>query len=255
MKIQRQHFKVIDSTNTWAKQHAHEFERDCLTLETAEEQTGGRGRFKRRWESPPGLNIYASFCLFVEKQRSDVGNLPQVMAISAAKVLEDLQFKPELKWPNDLLLSQKKIGGILAETVSFSDHLCLIIGIGLNVNMPQERLSRIDRPATSLFAETQRLYDVEDVLSRLQQQFSADATLFFKAGFFPFLAGYRGRMFHNHNQTSQFHDNKQVWKGAIHAINDDGSLVLKLVDGTLKTFIAGEILWPKDKNDLNDQKR
>lgn len=244
MQLIRRHFEIIDSTNTWAKQNAHLLPHDVITLVTACEQTAGRGRFKRRWESPRGQNILASFCFFIEKHRMDIGNIPQVLAISAAKTLEELGFAPELKWPNDVLLSSKKVAGILAETTPLSDQLCFIAGIGLNVNMPLDLLQQIDRPATSLLVEGKQEFDVEAVLELLQRHFVADLDLFLEVGFYPFLEEYRQRMTLDPKKTIRFDDNRTVWEGTLYAINQDGSLSLKLANGEIKKFVAGEIMWP-----------
>lgn len=243
MKLIRRHFETIDSTNTWAKQNAHLLPRDAITLVTALEQTAGRGRFKRRWESPPGKSVLASFCFFIEKHRIDIGNIPQVLAISAARILEKLGFSPQLKWPNDVLLSSKKVAGILAETTPLSDQLCFIAGIGLNVNTPLEVLEKIDRPATSLLVEGMQEFDVEHVLKLLQTQFVTDLELFFDEGFQPFLEEYCRRISGDPNKVIRFDDNRTIWEGRFHSINHDGSLSLELTNGDIKTFIVGEIMW------------
>lgn len=242
MDIIRKHFNVIDSTNTWGKQHAQDLPRDKITLVTADEQTAGRGRFKRHWVSPPGQNIYATFCFFIEKHHGGIGNIPQVLALSAATVLKKLGFQPTLKWPNDILLSRKKVGGILAETTPLSDQLCMVVGIGLNLNMPLELLQMIDRPATSLMVEASKAFDIEESLQLLSQQFAADLDCFLTDGFYPFLELYRGYLSHDIGKTIQFHDNRMLWEGALHSVNNDGSLNLQLPSGEIRKFIAGEIL-------------
>ena len=243
MEWERIHFEVIGSTNTWGKENAPSLPRDRITLVTAGEQTAGRGRFKRRWESPPGQNIYATYCFFVEKHQGNIGNIPQILALSAAATLQAAGFEPVLKWPNDVLLSGKKVAGILAETTPLSDTLCAIIGIGLNVNMPKELLAAIDRPATSLLAESGRAHDVESLLDDLTRHFSSSLDLFFEEGFHPFLEPYKKLMPCDPAKTVKFHDNRTIWEGTVHGINPDGSLLFQLPDGTLKTFVAGEILW------------
>lgn len=242
MDLTRRHFSSINSTNTWAKEHTDELPRDKITLITADTQTGGRGRFNRQWKSPPGENIYATFCLCVEKPPQQIGNLPQVLAVSAAAVLKNLHFQPELKWPNDILLSGKKVGGILAETTSVTNQLCVIIGIGLNINMPLETLKQIDQPATSLIVEAGHRFSVETVLQELQAEFTENIKLFFSDGFSPFLETYREYVTQNPEKTVRFHDNRKIWEGTLHSINEDGSLCLRLPGGEIKTFIAGEIL-------------
>lgn len=242
MEVNRYHFASIDSTNTWGKRNAHLFDQTKLTLVTANTQTAGRGRFKRRWESPPGQNIYVSFCFFVKKERTDIGNIPQILSISAAHLLKKLGFFPQIKWPNDLMVDNKKIGGILCETTSVEDQLCLILGIGLNVNMPLEILQGIDRPAVSMVTLDGVQRDCEEVLLLLKQFFIQDLSLFLEKGFRPFLDSYLGFVIHRKGDPIRFHDNQQIWEGAFEKINADGSLVLALSNGGKRTFIAGEIL-------------
>lgn len=244
MHLVRHHFTIIDSTNTWAKQNAHLFSPNAITLVTADEQTAGRGRFKRKWESQHGQNILASFCFFVERGRTDMANIPQVMALAAAHMLEELGFRPTLKWPNDVLLAGKKIAGILAETTSFEDQLCFILGIGLNVNMSADIAQQIDRPATSLFIESNQVFEVSDVLEKLEKHFVNDLTIFFVDGFNPFLEEYRRRISSGSNVLIRFDDNRTIWEGTFDSINVDGSYNLKLNNGEIKTFLVGEIMWP-----------
>lgn len=243
MELIRRHFDIIDSTNTWAKHNAHLLPRDKMTLVTAEGQTAGRGRFRRNWESPPGQNIYASFCFFIDKQRKDLGYIPQILALSAIHILEKLNFKVELKWPNDLLIGKKKVAGILTETTPISDQLCMIIGIGLNVNMTDDYLQRIDKPATSLLVERGHPFDIEDLLHQLRNRFIEGLKLFLEEGFSPFFDAYRSYICFG--EPIRFHDNVTLWEGTLHSINSDGLLILKLPNGSLKTFITGEIVLEK----------
>lgn len=246
MKIARIHFSVIDSTNTWSKHQAHTFPHDCITLVTADEQTAGRGRFNRRWESPRKQNIYATYNFFIEKHRNDIGNIPQIMALAGVEMLEKMDIKAFLKWPNDILLSGKKVGGILCETTPFSDTLCIILGIGINVNMPLEILNKIDRPATSLFAETGSEYEMENVLENLTLSFQKLLELFVEDGFYPFYDQYVSKLAHRKGDLIRFHDNRIVHEGTFHSINPDGSLNLQLASGEIRQFIAGEII-PESK--------
>jgi BirA family biotin operon repressor/biotin-[acetyl-CoA-carboxylase] ligase len=241
METNYKHFDTIDSTNNWGKQNCHLFDAKKITLITAEMQTAGRGRFKREWVSP-NENIYATFCFAVNKSRADIGNIPQVLALSAAQVMETLQFEPKLKWPNDVLLSNKKIAGILCETVSFENHFMVILGIGLNVNMPLDIVEHIDRPATSLLIESGKKFNVKTVLDLLEKQFKIDFQTYLKKGFSPFLAKYKHLMWTGHGNTIRFHDNLALIEGSFHSINEDGTINLKLTNGDLKRFLSGEFL-------------
>jgi BirA family transcriptional regulator, biotin operon repressor / biotin---[acetyl-CoA-carboxylase] ligase len=242
MEIFRRHFTTIDSTNTWSKLNVQLFDPKKLSVITADEQSAGRGRFKRKWESP-SQNVFATFCFFLEMRRSDIGNIPQVLAISAFEALEELHFHPQLKWPNDILLSEKKVGGILCETTMVTNGLWVIVGIGINVNMPLDLLSKIDRPATSLFVEKGVPVEEELVTLKLIKHFNINLEKFLQKGFDPFLPTYRQKLGNLKGKKIRFHDNQVIWEGVFHSIKDDGSLNLILDSGVIKNFIAGEIMW------------
>lgn len=241
MDIHHHHFKLIGSTNTWAKQHAAEFDRNAITLVTADSQTSGRGRLGRRWLSPPNLNVYATYCVFLAQHRPDIGNLPQVAALSVAQILSAMGLKPLLKWPNDVLVAGKKICGVLSEAIGLPDSTCLLIGIGLNVNMDPKVLSTIDQPVTSLLVETHRHYEVLEVLHLLTHRFAANIREFSSAGFASFLPLYRSLIYIPHHPIT-VGSPQSACSGTIHSIADDGSLRLLLPDNTIKDVHSGEII-------------
>ncbi len=241
MQLIRRHFVTIDSTNTWAKQNVHLLPRDSMTVVTADAQTAGRGTFNRQWVSPYKQNIYASFCFFLEKLQPDIGNIPQLLALSIVRVLKIFQINARLKWPNDVLVSGKKIAGILTETVDYNGEVCVVVGVGLNVNMPLEILGQIGNPATSLLVESGKEYDVESVLSLLGKEFVSGLDLFFANGFSPFVHAYREHFFVSPAQMLHCRDGKIRCEGFFEGIDDRGALRLRLVDGTIKTLVAGEL--------------
>jgi BirA family biotin operon repressor/biotin-[acetyl-CoA-carboxylase] ligase len=242
MKIERHHFQTIDSTNTWGLRHANGFDPLALTVITAEEQTAGRGRFKRQWVSPAGENIYCTFCFFLDNHRLGLPNIPQVLAVSAAELLESEGFHPKLKWPNDILLNRKKVSGILCETTMVEDKVAVVVGIGLNVNMPLETLKTIDIPATSLHVEGKKNYSVETLLNRLIDQFHTDLELFLKEGFTPLFPRYQSRFVYQKGDEIRLNDFQKVISGQIDHLNPDGSLSLHLPNGEEWTCISGELL-------------
>ncbi len=186
MEVESRHFSSLDSTNNWAKLHLEEFNQDKITIITADGQTSGRGQFNRKWVSPSGKNIYVTFCFFMDADRSDLGNIPQVLAISTIQALASFGFHAKIKWPNDLILSGKKVGGILCETSPVENKRGIVLGIGLNVNMESELLDKIDQPATSLAHEKGEMVDLKTVLDALRDHFIKDVEVFLKKGFSPF---------------------------------------------------------------------
>lgn len=240
--IQYYHFQIIESTNTWAKEHVEQFDQHILTVISASHQTAGRGRFKRRWESPKDVNIYATYCCWIDQERSDIGHIPQLLALTIAELLESVGFKPRLKWPNDVLLSGKKVAGILCETVIHSDQRCVICGVGLNVNMLLEDLQKIDRPATSLLVESGQSYSVNMLLDQLTHRFFEKWNLFLNKGFALFFNSFKLRSFLKPGQMVTFHHYQQVIEGKFYSFNPDGSITLELNNQTKQTFYAGEFL-------------
>lgn len=239
MKIERYHLSVIDSTNNWVKTHIDEFDPRVLTLVTADEQTAGRGRLKRQWISPSKVNFYGTFAFFSDKAQS---NISQLMAISAVEVLRELGFEVKCKWPNDLILGNKKVGGILCETFHGRHGLGVAVGIGINVNMPKQLLEGIDQPATSLLVEGGAEQPIQWIIDSLAKQFNEDLDLFSRKGFTPFFERYRQMLIHQPEQTIRFHDNQITWEGLFHNLNPDGSISILISSGELKTFFSGEVV-------------
>lgn len=239
--MQYYHFTTLDSTNTWAKKNIQNFSPKELTIITADAQTAGRGRFNRTWVSPAGKNLYITFCFF-EKNLSIGNNISQVLALSMIHVLEKMDFQICLKWPNDLLISNKKVAGVLCETSPVENLTGWILGLGLNVNMTQEELKIIDRPATSLFQETLQLYSIKAIQEELVTQFKQDLDLFLKKGFPPFYPQYLAHSHLKKGDLIHFHVANQVWEGTFHSIQGDGALVIEQLNGQLQTFYSGELI-------------
>lgn len=113
------------------------------TLVVADRQTAGRGRLGRPWFSPPRENLYGSLLLRTlppgEQLERWLSWVPLISAVAVARGIERVAgVLPALKWPNDLLLEGRKVGGLLCESAAGLPPPCVIVGIGLNVNTPAE---------------------------------------------------------------------------------------------------------------------
>jgi len=129
------------------------------TIVVTDHQTAGRGRQDRSWSSPPGCGIYCSLLLRPERPLSDAPLLGIAAAIAAVQAIQSCtRSSPRIKWPNDILLHERKIAGILTETdVQPDGNYALFLGWGLNVNTPPAALPhRPLFPASSLQIETGR---------------------------------------------------------------------------------------------------
>lgn len=234
------HLDTIDSTNTYAKEHAAEFPKDILTCITAEEQTKGRGRFQRSWISPKGVNLYATFYFTLPKTTLHLVSLSQVMAMTLAYLLQKKGLNPKIKWPNDILLSEKKLAGILSETIFHQETVECFIGLGINVNLSADSLKQIDQPATSLQVETGKAWDRKKLLEELQEQFANDLFRFKKEGFSPFHDEFETLLALKGEKVCCF-DGEKTWEGICHSITKEGQLNLILEDGSMHTILSGDI--------------
>lgn len=237
MEINCLHFECLDSTNTWAKENYKSFDPTKLTLVIADQQKAGRGRYKRQWLSSGEKNVHATFTFFLDHGRKDIGNIGQIAALSVIKTLKEFEFTGFLKWPNDIQLNRKKVGGILCETVTNENNIIVIVGIGININMPLETLEKINQPATSWVVERDEKFDIKQVLNKLQGHFAYDIDLFLKQGFQMFLEDYKKHIIHKKDDILVIDQQK----GCFHSIDNDGTLIMTLANGREQKFSAGEI--------------
>jgi birA, biotin-[acetyl-CoA-carboxylase] ligase region len=140
---------VIDSTNTYTLQSAAGRVNGYVCL--AEQQTSGKGRRGRHWVSPFGKNIYLSVLWNFEGVAALEG-LSLAVGVAIVEALESFGVSGvKLKWPNDVLWQQRKLAGILLEVTGDPAGLCqVVVGIGLNVSMPDVSASVIDQPWVDL---------------------------------------------------------------------------------------------------------
>ncbi len=166
-------FDCLPSTNREAVQLA-QADVEHGTVVVAESQTAGRGRLSRTWFSPPGINLYCSIILRTarppERLTEWLSWLPLVSALATAEAIEQVSsIHVSVKWPNDLLISERKVGGILCESGagSRSDPF-QIIGIGINVNGGQDDWpADLRDSATSIRQERKVLVDRNRLLAQL----------------------------------------------------------------------------------------
>ncbi|MBX9660778.1 MAG: biotin--[acetyl-CoA-carboxylase] ligase [Nitrospiraceae bacterium] len=163
----------LSSTNSEAMVLAQSGAEDG-TVVVAESQSAGRGRQTRTWFSPPGLNLYCSIIVRGVGRGLSLADwlswVPLTTALAVAEAVQEVAATSvALKWPNDLLLDERKVGGILCESsLTSPDNPVVVIGIGLNVNVPRELFPDELRPiATSLFESTHRLVDRNRLLAQL----------------------------------------------------------------------------------------
>lgn len=236
LKLYKIHFSTIDSTNSFAKNNILSLDREKLTVITTNFQTSGRGRQGREWNSPEGKNLLATYCFFVTTNHQvKLSNLAQIAALTVAITLEKLDFSPKIKWPNDIFLSNKKVAGILCETLPIDHQILAVVGIGLNVNWPYDQTIKMDQPITSLLLEKGCELPLKELISSLTVNFQKVFEIFLMRGFDPFFLHYQKRLLYQSGQTIRFHVKGRLVEGIFHSLSKDGAIHL-ILDGKLQKF-------------------
>jgi len=234
------HLDSVGSTNSWVKAYAHTFDPEKLTCVTAAEQTAGRGRFNRTWLSPRGENIYATFFITLEKSFPYLTNLGQLLALSCALTLEEKGFPVQIKWPNDLLIEEKKVGGILCEIIDLGDFFGAATGIGINVDMGEALLQTLDQPAVSLTQLSPDIWKAEQILEPLTQKFLQNLAILKESGFARFQKKYNSFLYRL-NEKISCQDGLSLREGTCQGVSSDGFLQIALPSGEIALISSGEL--------------
>ena len=164
-KVVLEVFDTISSTNDYLLRKEKNKNKD-IKICIAEEQTKGRGRRGKSWISPKFKNIYFSLNSYLKKE--DLSGLSIAVALSVSEVLTKINVMSLIKWPNDLLVGNKKICGILIETAKEGELTKVVIGIGINVNMEYSEL--IDQEWTSIKLEKKQSVDRNSIITEMINQ-------------------------------------------------------------------------------------
>lgn len=236
------YFREIGSTNDHAKHLAQQGAPEG-TVVAAEKQTAGRGRRGRTWFSPAGKGIYVSIILRPAMPLQQLARIPLVAAVALAETLRGvLNLDARIKWPNDILVHNRKIAGILSEAVADMDGInYVVVGFGLNYyNDPGDFPVGLRMPATSVQAEQPQLVSRVRLLQSLlynmeqfyQQLLEGDFDIALtKAKSLSMVLGQEVRL-----EGSQ----GPITGNAID-LSEDGYLVVVARDGSVQTVMSGEI--------------
>lgn len=241
----RQHYiyyREADSTNIRARELAAEGYPEG-TVVVAETQIAGRGRRGRNWYSPAGQGIYVSVLLRPHLPLREISRISLVAAAAVAETLEtEMELHPIIKWPNDILVNDKKIAGILSEAVTDMDGVeYVVVGIGININN-----EALDFPgdfrtaATSARAECGIPGSRIKVLQALLTRFESHYQQLLNGGFDQTLAKCKSMLSVLGQQVRLDTINGHLTGQAID-IDDNGFLMVRDNTGTVHTVMSGEI--------------
>jgi BirA family biotin operon repressor/biotin-[acetyl-CoA-carboxylase] ligase len=233
--------REVGSTNDFAKELAG-YGAVEGTVVVAETQTCGRGRLDREWVSPKG-GLWFSVVLRPELKPAEAVVIVFVSGLAVAEVLRELYgLKSETKWPNDVLVNGKKICGILTEMNTTGERInCVIVGVGVNVNFDVVKVfpEELRASATSLENMFGRKVRLEELFRALLEKLENVYELFLKEGFDQILAEWKKYASFLGCQV-EVASGTEKWVGLALDVENDGALILRLEDGTVKRIFVGD---------------
>ena len=227
-------FDTLDSTNSYLKRNGKYL--DHFTVVQANHQEQGKGRLGRSWQDQ-GNSLLFSILL---KEKIEPERVPLLSLLAGASVvltLEHYGLTPLVKWPNDTLVSEKKISGILTEAVSEGENIFYIVGIGINLNQ-KEFEGELSQKATSLFIPTKKEYDKEEVLTVLLSYFTPLYQDYIQGGK-KFLTVVKSHSYLDQKEVSLDYYGEHI-HGTVIDITDKGTLLLD-VSGKQIEVSSGEV--------------
>lgn len=208
----------------------------------AESQTQGRGRHGRSWISPKSANIYMSLAWAFSVDINELQRLSLATGVVIAEMLESYGLQVDLKWPNDIQLKGKKIAGILLESqIKKSGQINLVMGVGLNIDMPNAEAVDIDQLWTDMRRENKTGVDLNsnEIAGKLLCRMMQLCNEYEKLGFEP----YRNK-WQNYDvctgMSVKIKEAEKVCYGTCLGINDEGALRV-MIDGGEQIFYGADV--------------
>ena len=240
------YFNSVDSTNSTAYQLALDGAKEGEVV-IGESQEKGRGRLGRQWVSPPFLNLYLSVVLRPKIPPHQASLITFMAAVAAAETIERHSgLTPSIKWPNDLLLREKKVAGLLNEIHSETDRIhFIILGIGVNLNMDAKEFPKdIRTQATSLKAEKGQPVSRKAFAALLLEELERWYEIFLKEGGTPVLKAWRDRA-QIQGKEVRVTSFDEVLIGRAVDVDSDGALILETRGGERKRIVAGDVEYKR----------
>lgn len=236
------YFDQTDSTNEQARSLADSGAVEG-TVVIADTQSGGKGRLGRTWSSPAGVNLYLSVILRPNISPRFATQMTFLSAIAVAQAIESVgSFIPQLKWPNDVLLGENKVAGLLNELNAETEQVhYLVLGIGVNLNMTTEQFPPdLRTPATSLLLDggvpiSRRLF-TQNLLQSLDRLY----TSYLQSGFKAVKEEWESRC-HMIGQWVEVDNQNSLQVGQVSGVDETGALLLALTGGVTERVLAGDI--------------
>lgn len=233
-------FETLGSTNTEAIDQAKRGADEGLCI-LSREQTDGRGRRDRGWVSEKDAGLYFSILLRPHVTARYLPLLTLMTAVAVSEALEKFGLETDIKWPNDLLVKDKKISGILAEMTETPTGRAVIVGIGINLK-DSAFSPEIADTATSLEGQLNRPTPAEDVLQSVTRSFSDYYDVFSREdGSKIIRQNWAKRSSYSEDKPVRVVTGSKVFDGTTRGIDENGALRVQTADGSMEVVHAGDV--------------
>jgi BirA family biotin operon repressor/biotin-[acetyl-CoA-carboxylase] ligase len=239
-------FQETTSTNDVIEKLARDKVKQGVVV-FAESQTKGRGRLGRKWMSPTGKGLWFSVLLRPDLRPQETTQLTVASATALARAIQSQTgLKPEIKWPNDILIGGKKVAGILTEMSAELDRVKhVILGIGLDVNQSvSEFPADLRKLATSLKIESGKAISRAELAVKILQELDDDYARICDGGFAKLADEWEERCTTIGQQVTVHIGDRRI-RGRAESLDDDGALLLRTEHGRIERINGGDVLLEK----------
>ena len=230
------YYPVTTSTMDIARKAAQEGAIEGTTI-VAEQQTAGRGRLGRTWLNPPGV---MAISVILRPELNQLPGLTMIASLATSRSIEQVTgLKTAIKWPNDILISHKKVSGILIENALSGESVSwAVVGIGINVNFNPEAFPEIADTATSIFNELGKEFSLLELLLSLLGEMEQYYFLLQRGD--PIYREWQQRL-ETLGKIVRVRSGDLVEEGRAESVDENGSLLLRRSDGSVVTIVAGDV--------------
>jgi BirA family transcriptional regulator, biotin operon repressor / biotin---[acetyl-CoA-carboxylase] ligase len=208
------------------------------TVVVAQSQTAGKGRLGRQWWDRPGESVLMSLVFWWDTKPSKTQQSAFAVSLGAAEAItERCRLVVRLKWPNDLIANDRKLGGILVEAHKIGDGTAVVAGIGVNVL--QSEFPGEFAGATSILALTGASHDTDQLAESIALTVTDSCDRYAKEGFASILCGWRKRQF-GVGKSAKVTIGETVLQGTILGVDDSGRLMLRLPENEVHSIVAAD---------------
>lgn len=233
-------FDTLSSTNSYLMQNMSSKTHGTCVI--ANLQTNGRGRRGREWQASLGASLTFSLLWRFQCGAAALSGLSLAVGVALIRALHDVGASAaQLKWPNDILVNQKKLAGILIELQGdMEGPSTAVIGVGINLQLPEQVVHKIDQPVTDLAHASTVSVNPNVLMAKLLAHLAEVLAIFEKSGLDALREEWTAHhTYHQRPVRMLMPDGSEV-AGIVQAISDNGTLIVETANG-LQKFMSGEI--------------